>query len=111
MNESKYFFFPMSSENITLINAGKKWTTLRNDWSADKIGMKKGDVGWTKFAGMKYEVMCLGEAHISAVGYDEIWESEGFNHTILKGPKFNSTKKWLHGKGSLWIYQFRRIEG
>lgn len=102
-------FIPMLPHNTELVVNAKKVTTLRTASSAKKIGMATGEVCKCYFGSKPFIVACAGEMTVEeAGGKEEMWESEGFNHT--GGPMFDVVKDWLEGKGKLYLYGLMPIE-
>lgn len=93
----------MTDKNIEKIIKGIKTSTVRKRTSADKIGLKKNELGECVFQGKKFYIKNLGELTIEeAGGLEFVWETEGF---LDEGPMFDYTKDWLVGKGKLNFYR------
>lgn len=102
-------FIPMSDDNIDKILLGKKTTTIRSKRAADQIGMFLNETAVTSFGGVDFLITNKGLLTIGeAGGKDKILESECFGDN---GPKFKQTENWLNGKGKLYVYEIKKVNG
>jgi hypothetical protein len=98
-------FYP---DNMRLLCAGLKTTTLRSEKQADKIGMLKGEEGKFYIDDNEFIITYLGQVTVLDLGgYDAVWKSEGFKYT--GGPKFKQTEYFLNGTMVLHAYRIKKI--
>ena len=102
-------FIPMSTDNIEKILSGKKTTTVRSKRANEQIGMFVNETSVTTFGGVDFLITNKGLLSVEeSGGKDKMFESECFGEN---GPLFKQTEEWLNGRGKLYVYEIKKIDG
>lgn len=100
---------PFQSDNIQKILNGTKTTTTRSVHAALAIGLQPGETGKIGFGNREFLVKYMGMPTIEqAGGQANILKSEGVNS--VNDFKYQQTKDWFNGKGTLALYRITPIE-